>query len=66
MAGYTDKVKEILRDKKCRYDRPGKGDHEIWYSPINGNKFPVDHNIKSRHTANGILKQAGIKDVKIP
>jgi hypothetical protein len=66
MAGYTDQVKEILRDHKCRYDRPGKGDHEIWYSPINTRKFPVDHNIKSRHTANGILKQAGIKDQKIP
>jgi hypothetical protein len=66
MAGYTDQVKQILRDQKCRFDRPGKGDHEISYSPINNRKFPVDHNIKSRHTANGILKQAGIKDKKIP
>jgi hypothetical protein len=66
MSGYTDQVKEILRDHKCRFDRPGKGDHEIWYSPISNRKFPVDHNIKSRHTANGILKQAGIKDKKIP
>ncbi|MBE3603741.1 type II toxin-antitoxin system HicA family toxin [bacterium] len=66
MASYTDRVKEILRNHNCRFDRPGKGDHEIWNSPINGRKFPVDHSIKSRHTANGILKQAGIKDVKIP
>jgi hypothetical protein len=66
MAGYTSQVKDILRANKCRYDRAGKGDHEIWYSPISNNKFPVDHNIKSRHTANGILKRAGIKDVRIP
>lgn len=66
MAGYTDQVKVILRRHNCRKDRSGKGDHEIWYSPINGRKFPVDHNIRSRHTANGILKQAGIRGVKIP
>ncbi len=66
MASYTDRVKEILRDRKCRYDRAGKGGHEIWYSPITGRKFAVDANIRSRHTANGILKQAGIKDIKIP
>ncbi|HXO69874.1 MAG TPA: hypothetical protein VN838_13010, partial [Bradyrhizobium sp.] len=30
----------------------------MWKSPINGKSFPVDHKIKSRHTANGILKQA--------
>lgn len=66
MASYTEWVKEILRNHNCRFDRPGKGDHEIWYSPINCRKFPVDHPIKSRHTAHGILKQAGIKDVKIP
>jgi hypothetical protein len=29
-------------------------------SPINGKSFPVDHKIKSRHTANGILKRAGL------
>jgi hypothetical protein len=32
----------------------------MWKSPINGKSFPVDHKIKSRHTANGILKQAGL------
>jgi len=38
----------------------GKGDHEIWYSPITKRRFPVDPKILSRHTANGILKQAGL------
>jgi hypothetical protein len=65
MAGYTDRVKDILRARNCRYDRPGKGDHEIWCSPINSKKFPVEANIRSRHTANGVLKQEGIKDVKV-
>jgi HicA toxin of bacterial toxin-antitoxin, len=66
MAGYSDQLKEILRQNGCRRERQGKGDHEIWYSPLSGKKFPIDSNIKSRHTANGILKQAGIKSVKIP
>jgi hypothetical protein len=42
------------------YVRRGRGDHEIWYSPITGKRFPVDAAIKSRHTANAALKQAGI------
>ena len=34
--------------------------HEIWFSPITGRNFVVDGKILSRHTANAILKQAGI------
>ena len=60
MATYTAKLKEILRAHGCNYERPGRGDHEIWFSPITGRRFPVDHAIKSRHTANAVLKQAGI------
>jgi ribosomal protein L16/L10AE len=39
----------------------GKGDHEIWYSPIAKCRFMVDFRIKSRHWANHTLKQAGLK-----
>lgn len=53
-------MKKMLRDNGCYPARTGKGDHEIWYSPINGLNFPVDNTIKSRHTANGVLKQAGL------
>lgn len=60
MANYTPEVKQILREHGCRFDRSGKGDHEIWYSPITNRKFPVDSKILSRHTANAVLKQAGI------
>lgn len=65
MASYTDQVKEILKRYNCEFERQGKGDHEIWRSPINGKRFPVDGDIRSRHTANGILRQAGINE-KIP
>lgn len=65
MADYTAQVKAILKSRNCFFDRPGKGDHEIWYSPITRRKFPVDSDIRSRHTANGILKQAGILDIKL-
>jgi HicA-like toxin of HicAB toxin-antitoxin system len=61
MADYAPKVKEMLRDHQCKFVRHGKGDHDIWMSPITGTHFPVDSKILSRHTANGIMKQAGIK-----
>lgn len=60
MASYTPQVKRVLTEHECNFARQGKGDHEIWYSPITDHYFPVDGNIKSRHTANGIMKQAGI------
>jgi hypothetical protein len=31
--------------------RHGKGDHEIWFSPLNQRHFTVDGTLKSRHTA---------------
>jgi predicted RNA binding protein YcfA (HicA-like mRNA interferase family) len=60
MTDYAPAVKEILRQNGCEFVRHGKGDHEMWKSPISGKSFPVDSKIKSRHTANGILKQAGL------
>ena len=60
MAEYEKKVREILRQNDCVFVRQGKGDHEIWHSPINNKSFPVDNRIKSRHTANGIMKQSGV------
>lgn len=60
MAEYEKKVRDVLKDNGCRFVRHGKGDHDIWYSPIVDRNFPVDSKIKSRHTANGIMKQSGI------
>ncbi len=60
MTDFTPKLKKILRKAGCKFERAGKGDHEIWYSYKTGLRFPVDGKIKSRHTANGVLKQAGL------
>ena len=60
MADYEKAVKQILSEYECYFVRHGKGDHDIWYSPLTNARFPVDGAIKSRHSANGILKRAGI------
>ena len=59
--GYYDQLIKILKQYGFTFLRQGKGSHEIWNSPITQKPFPT---ITNRHTANGILKQAGI-DFKI-
>lgn len=61
MAEYEKKVRDILKQNNCIFVRHGKGDHDIWYSPKNNVHFTVDGKIKSRHTANAIMKQSGIQ-----
>jgi hypothetical protein len=58
---YGRDLKRILLDHGCRFVRHGKGDHEIWFSPMTGLTFVVDANTRKRFTAEAILKQAGIK-----
>jgi len=60
MAEYEKKVRKILMEHNCHFVRHGKGDHDIWHSPITGQNFPVDGEIRIRHVANAIMKQAGI------
>ncbi len=60
MAEYEKKTRDILTENNCYFVRRGKGDHDIWYSPITARHVTVDTKIKSRHTANAILKQSGI------
>lgn len=60
MADFAPDLKRTLREAGCYFLRQGKGDHEIWFSPKTERNFVVDGKIKSRHTANGILKQAGL------
>jgi len=60
MAEYENKVRQILRECGCNFVRHGKGDHDIWYSPITNLPITVDGEIKSRHVANDIMKRAGI------
>ena len=60
MAEYEKKVRNILSLNGCTFSRRGKGDHDIWYSPITCRHITVDSKIKSRDTANAIMKQSGI------
>jgi hypothetical protein len=60
MAEYEKKVRKLLGEHGCRFVRRGKGDHDIRHSPITGKNFPVDGEIRIRHAANAIMKQAGI------
>ena len=60
MAEYEKEVRKTLRENGCFFVRRGKGDHDIWYSPLTNKHFSVDGKIKSRHIANTILKQSGI------
>lgn len=61
VQGYTARVKAILREHGCTFDRAGKGDHEIWSCPNAKRPVIVDGRIMSRHIANEVFKQAGIK-----
>lgn len=60
MAEYEKAVRDILTANSCVFVRHGKGDHDIWFSPITQRHITVDSKIKSRHTANAIMKQSGI------
>ena len=61
MAPQFDRaLRDLLKVAGCEFVRQGKGSHEIWYSPITSKNFPVPIGIPSRHTANAILRQAGL------
>jgi len=60
MDGFSKQLKKYLAEAGCYFVRHGKGDHEIWYSPISKRQVTVDYGNASRHTANACLKQAGL------
>ena len=60
MAELYRRVAAILRENGCLLVRTGKGSHEIWFSPVNGRHVTVPRSTRSRHTANEVLKQAGL------
>ena len=60
MAGYLKELVKLLNAANCTFVRQGRGDHTIWYSPVTERNFTVDNGVKSRHTANETLKQAGL------
>jgi predicted RNA binding protein YcfA (HicA-like mRNA interferase family) len=60
MNNFAPAVRQILSQNGFSFLRSGRGDHELWRNPLTSRTVVVDGNIKSRHTANAILKQAGL------
>ena len=60
MADYTKPVRDKLNEHGWRFHRRGKGNHDIWINMKTNEMVTVSNNIKSKHTANGILKKAGV------
>ncbi len=60
MRGYGRLVRDKLAEAECGFVRHGRGDHDIWRSPHSSSPFTVPVEIDSRHTANKILKDAGL------
>jgi predicted RNA binding protein YcfA (HicA-like mRNA interferase family) len=59
MNGYYQQVAKLLTAAGFAYVRPGKGSHEIW---SRGRlTLIVPFNCYSRHTANAIMRDAGIR-----
>jgi predicted RNA binding protein YcfA (HicA-like mRNA interferase family) len=50
-----------LSETGCTFRRRGKGDHDIWITS-QGKRIVVPVQIKLHHTANGILKDAGLPE----
>jgi hypothetical protein len=61
VQGYTKRLKALPQEHGCHFVRAGKGDHEVWSSPFAPRPIIVDGRMMSRHTANDVLKKAGIK-----
>ncbi len=60
MADFYRDVVRYLRDAGYEFKRSGRGDHEIWWDARTGQRVIVDRKLRSKHTANEILKQAGL------
>jgi hypothetical protein len=45
-TSFTPELKKLLSEANCYFERQGKGDYEIWYSPITQRRFIVDSCIK--------------------
>jgi len=58
---YNKEIVKLVKENGCTFIRHGKGDHDIWFSPITNRNFTVDGNIKSKQLANAVLRQSGVK-----
>ena len=60
MADFYRDVIRLLKDSGYQFKRSGRGDHEIWWNPATRVFVVVGRKLKSKITANEILKQAGL------
>jgi predicted RNA binding protein YcfA (HicA-like mRNA interferase family) len=60
--GFYKAVCDLISANGYRYLKNAKGSHEKWQCENTGRIVLVPRNLKSRHTANGILKDAGVDD----
>jgi hypothetical protein len=68
VRGYGKLVREKLDAAGCQFIRHGRGDHDVWESPINGKRFTVPVNIDSRRKQDheGLWPPKGILSGKRP
>ncbi|MFD1340811.1 type II toxin-antitoxin system HicA family toxin [Litorisediminicola beolgyonensis] len=64
MASLYRRVSEQLRIAGFQKIAGGKGSHEKWRHEYSGRLVIVPRNLKSRHTADGILKSAGLEKLR--
>ena len=60
MKGFRKEVRDKLSEAGWQFHHHGKGDHDVWHNPGTGQKVTVPVKLLSRHTANDILKDAGL------
>lgn len=60
MADFYRELIAVLRANGFAFLRMGKGSHEIWANHASNKQVTVPRTTKSRHTANDVLKQAGL------
>ena len=58
-TGYYAELTQLLKDAGWQKTEGGKGSHEKWCHAMTGRTVIVPRS-KSRHTANEVLKQAGL------
>jgi predicted RNA binding protein YcfA (HicA-like mRNA interferase family) len=58
--GFYKLLVKLLIEHGYVFHAAAKGSHEKWRNPASGVAVIVPRNLFSRHTANGILKDAGI------
>jgi predicted RNA binding protein YcfA (HicA-like mRNA interferase family) len=60
MADFYRELIALLRANGFVFLRSAKGSHEIWVNPNTDRQVTEPRTTKSRHTANDVLKQAGL------